>query len=97
MKKNIKVILKNITPETSIEETISYCNKIEDFEAIIVNLPEMKSKPVLLSKEIKQAALSLVKTNELNAAQITSAFIQKNMPVSYPKAAAIVDWLKTYL
>lgn len=93
MKKEIKEILKIITPETSIEETISYCNNIEDFEAIIVNLPEMKSKPVLLSKEIKQAALRLVKTNKLNAAQITISFIQRNLPVTYPQAAALVDWL----
>lgn len=93
MKKNIKETLKSVTPETPIEEIISYCDTLEDFELIISRLPEAETKPVQLSEEIKQAALNLVKTNKINAAQITSAFIQKNMPVSYTKAVAIADWL----
>lgn len=97
MKKNIEEILKSITPKTPIEEIISYCNNIEDFEVIIVNLPEMKSKPVLLSGKMKQAALSSVKINKLYAAEITTAYMQRNLSVTYTQAAAIVDWLKISL
>ena len=97
MKKNINEILENITPYTPLEEVTAYCDTVEDFEIILANLPEIESTPVQLSEEIKQAALSLVKTNNLNAAQITTAYIQRNLPVTYPKASAIVDWLQTIL
>ena len=97
MKKNIEEILKSVTPDTPIEEITEYCATVEDFELIISHLPKAESKPIQLSENIKQSALNLVKTNKLKAAQITSAFIQRNMPVSYPKAAAVVDWLKTSL
>lgn len=95
MKSNINKILKTVKPDTPLEEVAAHCDNIEDFELIIVNLPKTKSKPVQLSEEIKQAALSLVKINKLNAAEITTSYIQRNLPVTYPQAAAIVDWLKT--
>ena len=95
MKKNINEILKTVTPDTSLEEVITYCDNVEDFELIIANIPEMESKPVQLSEEIKQAALSLIKENKLNATEITTSYIQQNLPVTYPQAVAIVDWLRT--
>lgn len=97
MKKNIEEILKSITLDSPLEGTLAYCDTVEDFELILANLPETESKPVLLSEEIKQAALNLVKTNKLNTAKITTSYIQRNLPVTYPQAAAIVDWLKTSL
>lgn len=95
MKKNLQEILNSITPDTTVEEVIVYCDSMEDFDLILANMAEMRSKPVQLSEEIKQAALSLVKTNKLNAAEITTAYIQRNLPVTYPNAVAIVDWLKS--
>lgn len=97
MKKNIKEILKNITPETPIEEVITYCDTVEDFELIISSLPESESNTGQLSEKMQQAALSLFKTNKLNAAKITTAYIQRNLSVTYSQAAAIFDWLKTSL
>lgn len=93
MKKDINEILKIVTPDTPLKEVIAYCDSLEDFELIFASLPETESKTVLLSGEIKQAALSLVKTNKLNAAEITTAYIQRNLHVTYPQAAALVDWL----
>ncbi len=95
MKKNIKEILENVTPNTLLKEVIAYCDNMEDVELIIANLPKTKSKPVQLSDEIKQAALSLVKTYKLHMAEITTSYIQRNLPVAYPQAAALVDWLKS--
>ena len=94
MKKDINEILKTITPNTPIEEVIAYCDTVEDFDLILSKLPITDSMPVPLSDELKKTALSLVKTNNLNAAEITTSFIQKNLPVTYPQAAALVDWLK---
>lgn len=90
MKKNLQEILNSITPDTPLEEVAAYCDNIEDFELIFASLPEIKSKPVQLSAEIKQAALSLVKTNKLNAAEITTSYLQRNLPVTYPQAETIV-------
>lgn len=97
MKKDINEILKAITPETPIEEVIAYCDTVEDFNLILSKLPHTENKPVPLSDELKKAAFSLVKTNKLNAAEITTSFIQKNLTVTYPQAAALVDWLKNRL
>lgn len=97
MKKNIDEILKNVTPNTPLEKITAFCNTIEDFELILSRLPETESKPIQLSEEIKQAALSLVKSNKLNAAQITTSYIQRNLPVTYPQATALVDWLRISL
>lgn len=93
MKKDLNEIFKIITPDTPLKEVVAYCDNIEDFELIFKNLPETKNKPVQLSEAIKKAALSLVKTNKLNAAEITTSYIQRNLPVPYPQAAALVDWL----
>lgn len=95
MKKDLKEILAHITSQTTIEEIISYCDTTDDLEIILANLPQMKSKPTPISNELRQEVLNLVKTNNLNPKDITTSFIQKNLPVSYPKAAALVDWLKT--
>lgn len=95
MKKDLQEILKIITPDTPLKEVVAYCDNIEDFELIVANLSEMASKPILLSDEIKQAALSLVKINKLNTTEITTSYIQRNLPVTYPQAAALVDWLNT--
>ena len=62
---------------------------------ILANLPQMKSKPTPLSDDLKQEVLNLIKTNNLEPKDITTSFIQRNYPVSYTKAAALVDWLKT--
>ena len=97
MKKDLNEILENITPETPLEEVVAYCDNIEDFELIFKSLPKTESKPVQLSEEIKQAALSLVKINKLNEAEITTSYIQRNLSVTYSQAAALVDWLKTSL
>jgi len=94
MKKDINKILKSITPETPIDEVINLCDRVENFELILANLPKTESMSVQLSDEIKQAALDLFTTNKPDAAQITTSYIQKNLPVTYPQAAAIVDWLK---
>ena len=94
MKKDINEILKAITPQTPIEEVIAYCDSVDDFELILSKLPQTESQPIPISDELKKAALSLVKTNKLNAAEITTSFIQKNLPVTYPQAAALIVWLK---
>jgi len=94
MKKDINEILKTITPQTLIDEVINLCDSIEDFELILANISKTENKSVRLSNEIKETALSLIKTNKLNEAEITTAFIQKSLPVTYPQAVAIVDWLK---
>lgn len=93
MKKHLQEILNSITPDTPLEEVVAYCDNIEDFELIFNSLPETESKPVQLSEEIKQSTLSLVKTNKLNAAEITTSYLQRNLPIPYPQAAALVDWL----
>ena len=95
MKGNIQDIIKKIRPETTIEEIISYCDTTDDLDMILANLPQIKSKPTPLSDDIKQEVLNLIKTNNLNPKEITTSFIQKNLPVSYSKATALVDWLKT--
>lgn len=97
MKKNLSEILNSITHDTPLEEIVAYCDNIEDFELILKSLPKTESKSVQLPEEIKQAALSVVETNKLNAAEITTAYIQRNLPITYPQAAAIVDWLKSIL
>ena len=97
MKKDINDILKSVTPETPIEEVAAYCDTVEDFNLIISKLPHTESKPVTLSDELKKAALSLLTQSKLNAADITTSFIQRNMPVTYPQATALVDWLKLTL
>ena len=94
MKKDINEILKAITPETPIEEVVAYCDTVEDFNLIISKLPHTESKPVPLSDELKKAALNLLVQSKLNAADITTSFIQRNLSVTYPQAAALVDWLK---
>lgn len=94
MKKDINDILKAITPETPIEKIIAYCDTVEDFELILSSLPHTGSTPVPLTDELKKAALSLLAKSKLNAVDITTSFIQKNLPVTYPQAAALVDWLK---
>lgn len=94
MKKDIKEILKVIKPETPIEEVAAYCDTVEDFELILSKLPKTESKPVPLSDELRKAALNLLNENKLNAADITTSFIQRNLSVTYPHAAALVDWLK---
>ena len=94
MKKDINEILKTITPNTPIVEVIAYCDTVEDFDLILSKLPITDSMPVPLSDELKKAALSLVKTNKLNAVEITTSYIQKNLPVTHPQAAALEDWLK---
>lgn len=95
MKKDIYEILSTITPETPIEEVAAYCDTIEDFNSILSRLPQTESKPVPISDELKKAALSLLAQSKLNAAEITTSFIQRNLPVTYPQAAALVDWLKS--
>lgn len=94
MKKDINEILKAITYDTPIEEVIAYCDTVEDFDLILSKLPITDSMPVKLSDELKKAVLSLVKTNKLNTAKITTSYIQRNLPVTYTQAAALVDWLK---
>lgn len=95
MKGNLLNIIEKIKPHTTIEEIISYCDTTDDLEIILANLPQIKSKPTPLSDEVKQEVLNLVEINNLNPKEITISFIQRNLPVSYPKAAALVDWLKT--
>ena len=94
MKGNLQDIIEKIKPETSIEEIISYCDTTDDLEIILANLPQMKSKPTPISDELKQEVLNLIESNNLDPKEITTSFIQKNLPVSYSKAAALVDWLK---
>lgn len=95
MKKDIKEILKAITTDTPIEEVVAYCDTVEDFDLILSKLPHTESNPAPLSDELKKAALSLLAQSKLNAAKITTSYIQRNLPVTYPQAAALVDWLKT--
>ena len=95
MKKDINEILITITPETPIEEVIAYCDTVEDFDLILSKLPITDSMPVPQSDDLKKAALSLLEKSKLNAAEITTVFIQRNLKVPYPQAAALVDWLKT--
>ena len=94
MKKDINEILKAITPDTSIKEIVAYCDTVEDFDLILSKLPNTDSMPVPLSDELKKAALCLLEKSKLNAAEITTSYIQKNLPVTYPQAEALVDWLK---
>ena len=95
MKKDINEILITITPEMPIEEVIAYCDTVEDFDLILSKLPITDSMPVPQSDDLKKAALSLLEKSKLNAAEITTVFIQRNLKVPYPQAAALVDWLKT--
>ena len=95
MKKDINEILKAITPETPIEKIVAYCDTVEDFDLLLAKLPHTESKPIPLSDELKNAALSLLEQSKLNAADITTSFIQKNLPVTYPQVTALVDWLKS--
>ena len=97
MTKDINEILKAITSDTPIKEVVAYCDTVEDFDLLLSKLPSMESKPVPLSDELKKAALNLVKTNKLNATDIPTSFILRNLPVTYPQAATLVDWLKNRL
>ena len=97
MKKDINEILKAITPDTHIEEIVACCDTVEDFDLILSKLPYTESRTVPLSNELKKAALSLLAQSKLNAAEITTSYIQKNLPVPYPQAAALVDWLRNRL
>ena len=94
MKKDINEILKAITPDTPIKKVVAYCDTVEDFDLILSKLPHTESDPAPLSDELKKAALSLLAQSKLNAADVTTSFIQRNLPVTYPQAAALVDWLK---
>lgn len=94
MKKDINDILKTVTPNTPIKKIVAYCDTVEDFELILSALPRPKSEHVPLPDKLKKAALSLIAQYKLNAADITTSFIQKSLPVTYPQAAALVDWLK---
>ena len=93
MKKDINEIVKAITPETPIEEIVAYCDTVEDFNLILSSLPHTGSAPVPLTNDLKKAALNLLCSSKLNAADITTSSIQRNLPVTYPQAAALVDWL----
>ena len=97
MTKDINEILKAITPDTPIEEIVAYCDAVEDFNLLLSKLPHTEKKPAPLSNELKKAALSLLVQSKLNAAEITTSYIQRNLPVTYPQAAALVDWLKSSL
>lgn len=94
MKKDLEEILKQITPETAIEEVASYCDTVEDFELIIKNLPSVNSGEALVSDNLKQKALRLAKIFKSFNQEVTTANIQKCLKLPYPQALAIYEWLK---
>ena len=95
MKKNIKEILSSITPETPIEEVVAYCDTVEDLELIIKNLYTMDSKVSPISDKLKQTILRLaIIAREFNQ-EITACYIQLNLKVPYPQAAALYKFFKS--
>lgn len=94
MKKDLEEILKQITPETAIEEVASYCDTAEDFELIIRNLPAVNSGEVLVSDNLNQKALRLAKIAKSFNQEVTTAYIQKCLKLPYPQALTIYEWLK---
>ena len=95
MKKDIKEILSSITPDSTVDEILAYCDTTEDFELIIKSLPKMESNGVVLSDGLKQRAQRLsVIAKEFNA-EITTAYIQRTLKISYKQATAVLDWLKS--
>ena len=94
MRKDINEILSSITPETPIEELLAYCDTTEDFELIIKNLSAMDSKSYPLSDELKQTVLRLATLAKEFNREITACYIQKNLKVPYPQAAAMYEFFK---
>jgi hypothetical protein len=93
MKKDLNEILKNITPDTPIDDVLAYCDSIEDLQLILASMQFEESEQTNLSDEIIQAAFALFENSKLTKEQITTAYIQRNLNVSYPQAVAIVDLL----
>ena len=94
MKKDIKEILSNITPETTIEEVAGYCDTVEDFDLIFKNLSAMECKELPITYELKETVLRMAAlAKELNK-EITACYVQKNLKVPYPQAVAMYEWLK---
>lgn len=94
MKKDLEEILNCITPKTTIEEVLAYCDTTEDFELIIKNVSAMDSKVCPLSAELKQTVLRLATIAKEFNKEITACYIQKNLNVSYPQALALYEFFK---
>lgn len=91
MKGNYSDILSKITGDTPLETVAAYCDIVEDFVFLIENA-KPTAKTVQLSDDLVQSALEFVK--DMNPNEITAAFIQRNLNISYPQAAALYDLLK---
>ena len=92
MKGNYEDILSKITGDTPLETVATYCDTVEDFEFLVANV-KPTANTVQLSDDLVQAAVELVK--DIAPDEITAAFIQKNLNISYPQAAALCDLLKS--
>lgn len=91
MKTNYNDILGKITGDTPLETVAAYCDTVEDFEFLIANV-KPTANTVPLTDDLVEMAAALVKN--MNPNEITTAFIQKNLNIGYPKSAALCDLLK---
>lgn len=92
MKGNYEDILSKITGDTPLETVATYCDTVEDFEFLVANIKPTE-KTIRLSEDLVQATVELVK--DMNPNEITAAFIQRNLNISYTQAAALCDLLKS--
>ena len=92
MKGNYEDILSKITGETPLKTVAAYCDTVEDFEFLIANV-KPTTNAVQLTDDLIYAAVESVK--DIAPDEITAAFIQKNLNISYPQAAALCDLLKS--
>ena len=94
MKKDIKEILDSITPDTTIEEVLAYCDTAEDLDLILKSIPAPDSSSVLLSDKLKQRAQRVATIAKEFNGEVTMCHLQRVLEISFPKAVAIYDWLK---
>ena len=92
MKGNYEDILSKISGGTPLETVAAYCDNVEDFEFLIANV-KPTANAVQLSNDLVQAAVEPVK--DIAPDEITAAFIQRNLNIGYPQAAALCDLLKS--
>ena len=94
MKKDIKEILDGITPDTTIEEVLAYCDTAEDLDLILKSIHTPDNSRVPLSDQLKQRAQRVATIAKEFNGEVTICYLQRVLEVSFPKAAAIFDWLK---
>lgn len=94
MKGKIEDIIKKISGDTPLEIVAAYCDTIEDLELLMASVkPTEKKNIVRLPEDLVRAAVELVKN--MTPDEITTSFIQRNMNIGYPQAAALCDMLKS--